>query len=101
MLPDTRSTHDQKDERMLNRSPYARSAVTDEGLVLLDVSTGNIFQSNPVGSRIWLKLQDGAPVSRIVDEISAEFDAARGEVEADVSEFITQLMARDLIVESK
>jgi hypothetical protein len=84
----------------MTASTNVRSSVTDEGVVLLDVSSGKIFHSNPVGSRVWIKLQEGSPLSRIVDEIAAEFNAPPGQVEADVQEYVTSLKAGGLIVEN-
>jgi hypothetical protein len=81
-------------------STNVRSTVTDEGVVLLDISSGKIFQSNPVGSRIWIKLQQGSSLSKIVDEISAEFNAPREQVEADVLEYVQSLKTGGLIVEN-
>lgn len=97
MLPDPGTMHYEKAEPMLSCSPNARSTVTDEGLVLLDVSTGSIFQSNPVGSRIWQKLQAGVSLPQVVEEISLEFNAAPSQVEPDVREFVAQLRERNLI----
>ena len=81
-------------------SSNVRSTVTDEGVVLLDVSSGKIFHSNPVGSRVWIKLQEGSPLSKIVDEISSEFNAPREQVEADVQEYVQSLKTGGLIVEN-
>jgi hypothetical protein len=81
-------------------STNVRSTVTDEGVVLLDVSSGKIFHSNPVGSRVWVKLQEGSSLSKIVDEITAEFNAPREQVEADVQEYVQSLKTGGLIVEN-
>jgi len=84
----------------MTASTNVRSTVTDEGVVLLDVSSGKIFHSNPVGSRVWIKLQEGSPVSKIVDEIASEFNAPRERVEPDVQEYIQSLRTSGLIVEN-
>jgi hypothetical protein len=84
----------------MTASTNVRSTVTDEGVVLLDVSSGKIFHSNPIGSRIWTKLQEGSALSRIVDEITAEFKAAHEQVEADVHEYVRSLKTNGLIVEN-
>jgi hypothetical protein len=84
----------------MTASTNVRSTVTDEGVVLLDVSSGKIFHSNPVGSRVWVKLQEGLPMSNIVDEITAEFNAPREQVEADVQEYVQSLKTGGLIVEN-
>jgi hypothetical protein len=84
----------------MTASTNVRSTVTDEGVVLLDVSSGKIFHSNPVGSRVWIKLQEGSPLPKIVDEITAEFNAPREQVEADVEEYVQSLKTGGLIVEN-
>ena len=84
----------------MTASTNVRSTVTEEGVVLLDVSSGKIFHSNQVGSRVWVKLQEGSPLSKIVDEISAEFNAPREQVEADVHEYVKSLKTGGLIVEN-
>jgi Coenzyme PQQ synthesis protein D (PqqD) len=78
-------------------SDNVRSAVTDDGIVLMDVSNGRVFHSNPVGSRVWVKLQEGLPMSSIIDAVAAEFGAPRSEVEADVSQYIESLKTKGLI----
>ena len=80
-------------------SMNVRSTVTDEGVVLLDVSNGKIFHSNPIGSKVWLKLQQELPMPRIVDEVAAECNAPREQVEADVQEYIQSLKAAGLVAE--
>jgi coenzyme PQQ synthesis protein D (PqqD) len=84
----------------MTASTNVPSTVTDDGVVMVDVSSGKIFQSNPIGSRIWIKLQGGTPVARIVDEISAEFRVPREQVEAEVQEYIQSLTTGGLIVEN-
>jgi Coenzyme PQQ synthesis protein D (PqqD) len=84
----------------MTASTNVRSTVTDDGVVILDVSSGKTFRSNPIGSRVWIKLQGGTPVARIVDEISAEFSAPREQVEAEVQDYIQSLTTGGLIVEN-
>jgi hypothetical protein len=83
----------------MTASENVRSTVTDEGVVLMDVSTGTIFHSNPIGARVWTKLQEGLPVGTIVDEVAAEFKAPREQVETDVRQYIETLKVKKLIVE--
>jgi hypothetical protein len=84
----------------MTASMNVRSTVTDDGVVLLDVSSGKIFNSNPVGSRVWMKLQEGSSISQIVDDISTEFKAPRKQVEVDVREYVQILKTSGLIVEN-
>jgi Coenzyme PQQ synthesis protein D (PqqD) len=83
----------------MTASTNVRSTVTEEGVVLLDVSSGKIFHSNPIGSRVWTKLQEGSALPDIVDEITTEFKAPREQVEADILEYVQSLKSNGLIVE--
>jgi hypothetical protein len=80
-------------------SNTVRSTVTKDGMVLLDTSTGKIFNSNAVGARIWLKLQDGLDLDTITEQISAEFSVASSRVLPDVSAFFEALKANGLLAE--
>lgn len=79
-------------------SETIRSAVTDDGMVLLDVSNGKIFNSNAVGARIWLKLQEGLDLAMIVAQISSEFGLAPERIRPDVEHFIEDLAANNIVV---
>jgi len=84
----------------MTASPNVRSTVTDEGVVFMDVSNGAIFHSNPIGARVWTKLQQGESIAQMVEEISAEFQAPKEQVEADVKEYLASLQTRGLLVEN-
>jgi hypothetical protein len=83
----------------MTASDNVRSTVTEEGVVLMDVSTGTIFHSNPIGARVWTKLQEGLPIAAVADQIALEFKAPREQVEADVREYVGTLKTHGLIVE--
>jgi hypothetical protein len=80
-------------------SETIRSTVTDDGMVLLDVGNGNIFNSNAVGARIWLKLQEGSDIGLIASQVSAEFNVPPERVRADVDEFVAKLKSNGIVVE--
>ncbi len=66
-------------------------------LVLLDLDTGEYYNLDEVGTRIW-ELCDGArTVSEIARRISEEFEAAAEAVEPDVVKFLEEL-AQDKLV---
>jgi hypothetical protein len=66
--------------------------------VLLDFGTGRYFGLNPVGTRVWTLLTEGAAVSAIVGIIGAEFDAPLDEIAADVEGLLSELTARGLVI---
>jgi Coenzyme PQQ synthesis protein D (PqqD) len=80
-------------------SETIRSTVTKDGVVLLDVGNGKIFNSNAVGARIWLKLQEGLDVDTITAQISVEFNMPPERVRPDVEEFLEKLKSNGIVVE--
>jgi hypothetical protein len=80
-------------------SPHVRSNITDDGVILLDIETGQIFSANPIGARIWDALTHGLAVPAIVDQIARDTGAERAVVERDVREFVGALRARALVTE--
>ena len=66
---------------------------------MLDIHQGQMFNLNPVGSRILELLESGSAEADIVDAISREFSASRDTVESDVREFIGSLQEHKLVAE--
>lgn len=66
---------------------------------MLDVQQGQMFNLNPVGSRILELLETGAAESDIVNVISREFNTSREVVENDVREFIESLKKHKLVAD--
>lgn len=66
---------------------------------MLDIHQGQMFNLNPVGSRILELLESGSTDAEIVDTISREFSASRDTVEMDVREFIGSLKEHKLVAE--
>jgi hypothetical protein len=81
----------------MTTSETIRSSVTADGVVLMDVGTGQIFNSNAVGARIWLKLQEGLDIATMADQISAEFEVPPERVRLDVEDFIEKLRANGIV----
>jgi hypothetical protein len=83
----------------MTTSETIRSTVTNDGVVLLDVGNGKIFNSNAVGSRIWVKLQEGLDLVTITAQISAEFNVLPERVRPDIEDFIEKLKSNGIVVE--
>ena len=76
-----------------------RSTHGQDGAIVLDVQQGQMFNLNPVGSRILELLESGLAHADIVDVISREFNANRELVENDLREFIESLKKHKLVAE--
>jgi Coenzyme PQQ synthesis protein D (PqqD) len=66
---------------------------------VLDIHQGQMFNLNPVGSRILELLENGSAQADIVDAVSREFNASHKVVEDDVREFIESLKKHKLVAE--
>ena len=66
---------------------------------MLDIHQGQMFNLNPVGSRILELLESGSTEVDIVEMVSREFNASREMVENDVREFIGSLKEQKLVAE--
>ncbi len=80
-------------------SDGVRSTHGQDGAIVLDIHQGQMFNLNPVGSRILELLESGSAEADIVDTISREFGANREVVENDVREFIGSLKEHKLVAE--
>ena len=80
-------------------SDGVRSTHGQDGAIVLDVQRGQMFNLNPVGSRILELLETGSAESDIVNVISREFNTSREVVENDVREFIESLRKHKLVAD--
>ncbi len=66
--------------------------------VLLDPSDGNYFALDDVSGRIWDLCDGNRTVAEIAATLCAEYDAPRETVEADVMEFLGELLTDGLVI---
>lgn len=58
-----------------------------------------IFSLNTVGARIWDALDGRRSLGEVREEILASFDAGEEAVDADIREFVAELVRADLVSE--
>jgi hypothetical protein len=100
VLASSSKTLSQRDISMTNHYaivPNVRATLNDDGGVLLNLDTGIMFSINPVGARIWAKLQDGLTFSEILDSLSQDFDTSREQLKGDLESFLLQLTEKGLV----
>ena len=89
-------------------SPTDRFIISSEVLsqqvngetVLLDLEGESYFGLNEVGTRVWQLLQAGESMQRLVDLLSAEFDASTDQIEMDVHDLLKKLNEAGLVKDS-
>ena len=65
----------------------------DSGTVIL-IQSGMMHQLNLVGGMIWERCDGERSVAQIAQELAAEFEVERSELDADVSAFVSDLVER-------
>jgi hypothetical protein len=78
-------------------APEVRASVHQNGLVLLHIPSGKIFQSNRTGSQIWQGLSNGLQPDAIATDISRDYGVPRGLVEQHTSSFLTELLRHGFV----
>ncbi|MEI6105064.1 MAG: SynChlorMet cassette protein ScmD [Methanothrix sp.] len=68
----------------------------DDWAILFDPESGKAFGINPIGARIWSKLDGKHDLSEIVQHIQNFFDNVSLDVEAHVGKFINDLVKNGL-----
>lgn len=75
-----------------------RELTEDEGGVLLHLDSGAYHGLNAMGTLIWGLIGDGSSLLDLVEQVRAGLSDPPGELEADVTAFINDLVERDLLV---
>jgi len=80
-----------------NKHPRTASRLVDDQAVVVLPEENKVQVLNAVGSRVW-ELADGArTVQAIVQTIYEEYDVSREQAEKEVTEFVTEMVERDLM----
>jgi hypothetical protein len=66
-------------------------------LVVLDLERSSYLSLNPTARLLWAKLQGGATVDGLVQELMTEFEVERSVAARDVEEFVTICRDQNLL----
>lgn len=67
--------------------------------VILDIEAGLYFGLDSTGARIWELMVEGAPLNAVADQMMAEYDVSRDQLERDIDTLMTALLEKSLVVE--
>ena len=68
-------------------------------VVLLNITTGQYYSLDEVGSRVWSLLPStGSSLEGLRDALLAEFDADPSDIDRDLQDLFGRLLAADLVV---
>ncbi|HUF32082.1 MAG TPA: PqqD family protein [Acidimicrobiales bacterium] len=79
------------------RRPAVLDAVVDDEVVILGEADGAYHGLDPVGARVWQLLDGERTVEQICEQLVGEFDVTTEACLRDVTTFLDDLAANDLI----
>ena len=82
------------------RKEQVISQKASSNLLLLNMSDGNYYSLNEVGSKIWELCDGNHSIAQLVDALTAEYDAPAETLKGDILELLDKLRSEKLIVEA-
>jgi hypothetical protein len=79
--------------------PQVMSRLVGDETVLLDLESGMYFGLDGVGKRIWEAIGEGLTLGEIAAIIVSEYEIEVNQAQADVIEFVGDLVERGLLTE--
>jgi len=70
----------------------------DGELVILDLAHGEYFALDPIGSRLWVALEEGKSIEQVAAEIVQEYDVSPETAATDLAALLDDLVRRGLLV---
>jgi hypothetical protein len=70
----------------------------DGELVILDLAHGEYFALDPIGSRLWVALEQGRTIEQVAAEVVKEYDVSPETAAADLQALLEDLVRRGLLV---
>lgn len=84
-------------DRKVRISPDVLFQEVSGETVLLDLASENYFGLDAVGTRIWILLNEGASIGKVLDTLEREYDVDRSVLEDDVAGLLENLAEARLI----
>lgn len=88
---------DLSDDTILIRNEQAIESRLGEETVILHLGSGIYFGLDPVGTRIWELLAEGATPAAIRARMQDEFDVAPEVLRADIGVFLESLLTHAIV----
>ncbi|MEW6333588.1 MAG: PqqD family protein [Thermodesulfobacteriota bacterium] len=93
-------------DMVFSHSDDVVSREIDGALIIVPLTAGvgdmedDLFSMNETGTEIWNLLDGKKTIREIVDALAGQYRADAGEIEADVSGIVKELLKRRMIVEA-
>ncbi len=84
-------------ERYKRNDDNLASKIHDE-VVMVNITQGNYFGLNSVGSDIWELLQEPCSVEELCEKLMNDYDIDKESCLRDINSFIKELMKNDIVI---
>ncbi len=82
----------------LRIKPTVVAQAMPDGAVLIDSATGECFELNRIGARVWERLSRGENLVSITDSLAAEYALERALISSDVTRLVEDLTRHGIVV---
>lgn len=86
-------------DTLLVRAPGVAARIVEGDAVIVQPGEGLVTVLNPVGSRIWERMETPRTPRELAEALSAEFEVSPDQALSDVLEFLADLRDKGLVVE--
>ena len=86
-------------DQVLKHNPVLVWREVEDGVVIVSPAGGEVRALNKLGSSIWAKLTGSKSATDILAELTTEFPkVGQEQLKNDLSEFISSLLERDMVI---
>ena len=78
-------------------NPEAAASIHDEGILILQIGSGNMYTSNRAGARIWRGIERRLTLEAIVEEIRSTYQIDRTTAREHTVRFLAELERQTLV----
>jgi hypothetical protein len=82
---------------VISRSPAVLTAEVDGEIVMMSIEQGRYFGLDDIGSDIWKRIEQPCSFAALVDRLTADYDADRATIAADVQALLGRMAAQDVV----
>jgi hypothetical protein len=82
---------------LITRNPSILFNDFDDGLMMMDIDSGNYFDVDSVGGRIWALLESPATLDGICESLVAEYEVDADTCRTETIGFIEELAGKGLV----
>ena len=85
------------DGKLLVANPNVVTQGMTDGVILMDMASGDCFELNRIGAEIWSRVGSGESPTQLVASVAASYGLPAAAVESDVRNLLDELTRNGLL----